>query len=102
MMTFVCYLNFTEQGVKALKDVPKRYEASKALVEKLGGRVVCAYVTTGPYDAVQIVEMPDADAMAKFSATMAARGFVRTTTGQAFTPADFGKLTADIRVTGGR
>lgn len=102
MMTFVCYLNFTEQGVKALKDVPKRYEASKTLVEKLGGRVVAAYVTTGQYDAIQILEMPDGETMAKFSATLAARGFVRTTTVQAFTPAAFGKLVADVRVHGAR
>lgn len=102
MMTFVCYLNFTEQGVKALKDVPKRYEASKSLAEKLGGLVVCAYVTTGQYDAIQILEMPDGDAMAKFSATLAARGFVRTTTVQAFTPAAFGKLVAGVRVLGAR
>ncbi|MDE2227797.1 MAG: GYD domain-containing protein [Alphaproteobacteria bacterium] len=98
MMTFICYLNFTEQGVKAIKDVPKRHEAAKALVQKLGGRVICTYVTTGQYDAIQVLEMPNGDTMAKFSATMAARGFVRTTTVRAFTPEEFGKLVADIKV----
>jgi uncharacterized protein with GYD domain len=97
MITFVCYLSFTEQGVKAIKDVAKRYEASKALIQKLGGRLVCAYVTTGKYDAISIIEMPNGDAMAKYSATLAARGFVRTTTVRAFTPAEFGKIVADIK-----
>lgn len=96
-MTFITYLNFTEQGVKAIKEVPKRYEASKALVQKLGGRVVCAYVTTGKYDAISVIEMPNGETMAKYSATLAARGFVRTTTVQGFTPEEFGKLVADIK-----
>jgi uncharacterized protein with GYD domain len=97
MITFVCYLSFTEQGLKAIKDVAKRYEASKALAQKLGGRVVCAYVTTGKYDAISVVEMPNGDAMAKYSTTLAARGFVRTTTVRAFAPEEFGKIVADIK-----
>jgi len=50
MPTFMCFLNWTDQGAKSLKDGPKRYEATKALVTQLGGRLVCAYVTTGQYD----------------------------------------------------
>ena len=46
MPTFMCFLNWTDQAAKALKDAPKRYEATKALVTKLGGRLVCTYVTT--------------------------------------------------------
>ena len=44
MPTFMCFLNWTDQGAKAVKDGPKRYEATKALVTRLGGRLVCAYV----------------------------------------------------------
>jgi uncharacterized protein with GYD domain len=97
MVTFICYLNFTEQGVKDVKNIAKRYEVNKALVQKLGGRVVCSYVTTGQYDAIQVIEMPNGEAMAKFSATLGARGFVRTTTVRGFTPEEFGKLVADIK-----
>ena len=97
MITFVCYLNFTEQGIKAIKDVAKRYEASKALAQKLGGRIVCAYITTGQYDAISVVEMPNGDAMAKYSATLGTRGFVRTTTVRGFTPEEFGKIVSDIK-----
>ena len=63
MPTFMCFLNWTDQAAKALKDAPKRYEATKALVAKLGGRLVCAYVTTGQYDVALVVEMPNGDAM---------------------------------------
>src|SRR5215469_16084696 len=97
MMTFITYLKFTEQGIKAIKDVSRRNEASKALVQKLGGRMVCGYVTTGKYDAISVIEMPNEETMAKYSATLAVRGFVRTTTERAFTPAEFGKLVTDIK-----
>ena len=61
MPTFMCFLNWTDQAAKALKDAPKRYEATKALVTRLGGRLVCAYVTTGQYDVALVVEMPNGD-----------------------------------------
>jgi uncharacterized protein with GYD domain len=32
MTTFMCFLNWTDQGAKAVKDGPKRYEATKELV----------------------------------------------------------------------
>jgi len=98
MTTFIAYLNFTEKGARDVKDIAKRYEAGQALVKKLGGRVVSAYVTTGYYDALYIVDMPDGEAMAKFAATLGARGFVRTTTVRAFTPEEFVKVVADITV----
>lgn len=52
MMTFIVFLNWTEQGRQAFKDTQKRYQTANSLVEKLGGRIVSAYVTTGQYDLV--------------------------------------------------
>ena len=63
----MCFLNWTDQAAKSLQDAPKRYEATKALVAKLGGRLVCGYVTTGQYDVALVVEMPNGDAMTKLA-----------------------------------
>jgi hypothetical protein len=43
MPTFMCFLNWTDQAAKALKDAPKRYEAAKALHEtgRTTGLCVC-------------------------------------------------------------
>jgi uncharacterized protein with GYD domain len=95
MPTFMCFLNWTDQGAKAVKDAPKRYEAAKDLVAKLGGRLVCAYVTTGQYDVVLVAEMPNGDAMTKFSVAITASGNARTTTVRAFAPEEFGRLAAE-------
>jgi uncharacterized protein with GYD domain len=95
MPTFMCFLNWTDQGAKAVKDAPKRYEATKALIAKLGGRLVSAYVTTGQYDVALTVEMPNGDAMTKLSVALTLTGNARTTTVRAFSPEEFGKLAAE-------
>ena len=95
MPTFMCFLNWTDQGAKAVKEAPKRYEATKALVTKLGGRLVSAYVTTGNYDVVLTVEMPTGDAMTKLAVSLTSSGNARTTTVRAFLPEEFGKLAAE-------
>jgi uncharacterized protein with GYD domain len=95
MPTFICFLNWTEQAAKAAKDAPRRHEAAKALAAKLGGRVVSAYVTTGQYDVVLTLEMPNGDAMTKFAVSLMATGNARTTTVRATAPEEFGRLAAD-------
>ena len=94
-MRFMCYLNWTEQGARAMKDAPKRYEASRAIVEKLGGRIVSAYETTGQYDVALTLDMPNGDAMTQFVVSLSSQGNARTTTVRAWTPEEFGKLAAE-------
>jgi uncharacterized protein with GYD domain len=49
MPTFICFLNWTDQGAKDAKEANKRFQASKSMAEKLGGKLLSAYVTTGHY-----------------------------------------------------
>ena len=95
MQTFICFVNWTNEGVKSAKDAPQRTEAVRALAKKLGGQVVGAYITTGQFDVVGIFEMPDGDAMIKLVTALNAKGTVRTNTVRAFTPEEFGKLAAE-------
>jgi len=95
MPMFMCFLNWTDEGAKTVKDGPARYEAAKSLATGLGGRIVAAYVTTGQYDVVHILEMPNGDAMTKYAIAVSSRGAARTTTVRAFTPEEFGKLAAE-------
>jgi uncharacterized protein with GYD domain len=55
-------------------------------IAKLGGRLVSAYVTTGQYDVVLTVEMPNGDAMTKFAVSLTSTGNARTTTVRAIPP----------------
>ena len=95
-MLFICYLNWTDQGAKAVKGVAARHENLKTEIAGLGGRLVGGYVTKGQYDVVLVLEMPDDDAMTKLAVGLASRGNVRTTTVQAYLPEEFGKLAAEV------
>ena len=63
MATFISLVNFTDQGIRNVKDSPGRYEAFKAVAEKVGGTVKSVYYTMGNYDMVLIVEGSDEAAM---------------------------------------
>jgi len=38
MPQYIVLINFTDQGIKTIRDIPKRLTTSKALVEKAGGK----------------------------------------------------------------
>ena len=96
-MLFICFLNWTDQGAKAVHGVAARHEALKAEIAGLGGRLIGGYVTRGQYDVVLVLEMPDGDAMTKLAVALASRGNVRTTTVRAHLPEEFGRLAAKVR-----
>jgi uncharacterized protein with GYD domain len=54
MPTFICSFNWTDQGIRSVKDVPKRAAASKELAKKLGVEVKQVYLTSGEHDFVAI------------------------------------------------
>jgi uncharacterized protein with GYD domain len=95
MPTFICLMNWTDQGAKTAKDASKRQQIGKSIAEKLGGKLVSAYVTTGQYDVIATLDMPDGDAMVKFASALSGSGNVRTTTVRAFTAEEFSKLAAE-------
>ena len=95
MPTFMCFLNWTEQGAKNAKEANKRFQASKSMAEKLGGKLLSAYVTTGHYDVVLTLEMPNGEAMIKFASAIFSSGNARTTTVRAYTPDEFSKIAVE-------
>ena len=95
MPTFICFLIWTDQGAKNAKDANKRFQASKSMAEKLGGKLLSAYVTTGQYDVVVTLEMPNGEAMVKFVSAISMTGNARTTTVRGYSPDEFSKLAGE-------
>ncbi len=95
-MHFICYLNWTDEGAKSVKNITERYDSAHSLAASLGGKVVDAYVTTGQYDVVVILDLPDGDAMSKFSLTIGSRGLARTTTVRAFTQEEISQIVSSL------
>ena len=96
MPTFISFVNWTEQGIRNVKDSPNRFEAAKAALKDLGGEIKDIYVTTGQYDIVVIADAPDGDVMAKFALAVGAQGNVRTATSRAFTEDEFQQIVSDL------
>jgi len=102
MPTYVGLLRYTEQGIKAIKDSPKRRVAAEKAVAAMGGRIVHTYLTMGRYDLVSILEAPDDETAAKIALATGAQGFVSTETMRAFTEAEYDRLIKALPAAGRR
>jgi len=85
MPTYVMLANFTDQGIRNIKESPKREVAFRELCEKVDARVKDAYRTMGRYDVVAIVEAPSDEVMSTIAYSLGSRGNIRTETLRAFT-----------------
>ncbi len=52
MPTYVSLLNWTDQGIRNVRDTVQRYERSQELQNKHGVRLEYIYWTVGPHDLV--------------------------------------------------
>ena len=91
MATFIALVNFTDQGIRNVKDSPDRLNAFKSLADKLGATVKAAYYTVGEYDLVTIVEGSE-EAATALLLKVASLGNVRTQTLRAFSPDDMKRI----------
>jgi uncharacterized protein with GYD domain len=96
MPTFILTLNWTDQGIRAVKDAPKRSQAAKELAKKLGVEVKQIYLTSGEHDLLIVVESSSGDNVAKFALATASLGNVRTSTARAWSEAEFTKLISEL------
>ncbi len=77
MQQYIALLNWTEQGIRNVKDTIKRAEAANSQARKLGGKLQVFY-TMGEYDIVGLVEMPSDEAYNRFVLWLGSQGNVRT------------------------
>jgi uncharacterized protein with GYD domain len=96
MPTFMISMNFTDQGIRTIKDAPKRVQAARDLAKKLGMEIKHIYLTAGDSDLVAFVETPNGDNVAKFALTLGSLGNVHTRTGRAWTEAEFMKVVSEL------
>jgi uncharacterized protein with GYD domain len=95
MPTFISLVNFTDQGIKNVKDSPDRLQAFKAAAEKLGVKVKDVYYTVGSYDLVTVVE-GTGEAVTATLLKVGSLGNVRTQTLRGFSPDEFKKILTSI------
>ncbi len=85
MPTYVSLVNWTEQGVRTVKDTVNRRGQAEALAQKHGVKFAQVYWTVGPYDIVTVADFPDDESATAFLLAVSAQGNIRTTTLRAYT-----------------
>jgi uncharacterized protein with GYD domain len=92
MATYIMLGQFTDQGIRNVKETTKRAEAIKGLAKKVGATVKEVYWTLGEYDVAAIVEAPDDIAATAFFLSIGTLGNVRTRTMRAFVSDEMGRV----------
>jgi uncharacterized protein with GYD domain len=96
MPTFIGMLSWTDQGIRSVKDTPKRVQAAKDAAKKLGIEIKQIFLTTGDFDLLTILEAADGDKVAKFALAAGAQGNIRTRTVRAWPEAEMIKLISEL------
>jgi uncharacterized protein with GYD domain len=96
MLTFMLSLNWTDQGIRGVKDASKRTQAARDLAKKMGVEIKQVYLTSGESDLVIFLDTESGDNVAKFALALGALGNVRTRTARAWPEAEFVKLVAEL------
>jgi uncharacterized protein with GYD domain len=84
MPNYVVLVNWTEEGVKNVKETMERTDKGTDLAKKHGTEFKQAFWTVGPYDMVAIFESPDDETLSAHLLEICASGYVRTTTMRAY------------------
>ena len=97
MSFYIILWNYTNEGIKNVKESPKRGDAFKSKLENAGGRLVDTYYTFGKYDGVSVVEVPNDETLMSCLLSIGSQGNSRTVTLKAFTYEDATKIMENIR-----
>jgi uncharacterized protein with GYD domain len=96
MATFVILYKFTEQGVRNIKDSPKRTEAAVKAAARAGLTIKETLWLQGEYDFMAIVEAADELAATAFNINILKLGNVRSHTMRAFSAQEMTKILAQV------
>ncbi len=96
MGKYILLANYTDQGIRNIKDSPKRSAAARKVIRDMGGDMTELFLTMGSYDLIVILEAPSDEVIAQFVITLGALGNVRTTTLKAFTESEFEDIVAAL------
>jgi uncharacterized protein with GYD domain len=92
MATYLIFINWTDQGIRTVKDSPKRLDGAKKTLKEMGGELKGFYMLQGSHDAVLIAEVPSDEQVAGFVLKVGMAGNVRTTTMRAYSEQDYRKI----------
>ena len=96
MPHYIVLGNWTDQGIRNIKDSPKRAQDFRNTVEKSGGKVSEIYYTMGKHDFVAILEVSNDEAVMSVLLSLGSKGNVRTTTLKGFPISEAEKIVTNL------
>lgn len=96
MAAYVMLANFTDQGIRNVKDSVKRAEAFKDMAKSHGVTVKELFWTLGRCDIVALVDAPNDQVATTLNLMLAKSGNVRTETLRAFSPTEMSAILAKV------
>ena len=96
MTIYVMLANYTDQGIRNVKESPRRLDTAKKLLKDMGGEFKSIFLTMGDHDLVAIYEAPDDAVAARFTMQLGMLGNVRTKTLKAFPEAAYRESIATL------
>ena len=97
MARYVSLIQFTEQGIRNIKDTIKRGDAAMAEAEKMGMKIIEEFWTMGAYDVVVLFDAPDDETVSAFILKIGALGNVKGQTMRAFHRQEMEGILAKIK-----
>ena len=92
MANYIILANFTDQGIRNVKETTERADAVRSMAEKVGATIKDIYWTLWSYDIVAILEAPDDESATAIGLSIGNLGNIRTQTLRAFTADEIGNI----------
>jgi uncharacterized protein with GYD domain len=92
MPAYLLLLNWTDQGIRNVKESPQRLDAARKVAKDMGGDIKTVYLTQGTVDLVLVVEMPSDEKLAGLVLRLGSYGNVRTTTLKAYPEDEYRRI----------
>lgn len=89
MPLYVTLGKYTAEAMKAINEVPERFEQNRSLIESRGGKLLAVYGLMGAWDLLAISEFPDEKSAMSALLTIGKAGRITTETMTAVSMEEF-------------
>jgi len=97
MARFVSDINFTDQGIRVIRNTVERADNFRATAKEMVVEIVDIYWTLGVYDLVFVVDAPSDEAVATLFFSLGSLGNIRAHTMRAFDADEMSRIVGGMR-----
>jgi uncharacterized protein with GYD domain len=94
--TYVSLLNWTDTGIRGVKETVERADRATQLAERMGGTLREVLWTVGPYDIVAVADFSDDESATAYMLALGSDGNIRSTTLRAFSRDEMPSILAKL------